>query len=162
MKCVLWFSVQVLSTTFCILRRIERDVVISVHCCSCTVPVISVHCCSCTVPVISVHCCSCTVPVIPVHCCSCTVTVLRVRFYWNWNLFDRFSQNSRISNFMKICPLGAELFDADRRTWWSWLSFVAVFRTRLITFLTEMIFCVTYSFRLLSLECFKIPIVAVV
>jgi hypothetical protein len=29
---------------------------------------------------------------------------------------DSFSKNTEISNFMKICPVGAELFHADRRT----------------------------------------------
>jgi len=29
--------------------------------------------------------------------------------------FDRFSKNSVISNFMKILPVGTELFCADRR-----------------------------------------------
>jgi len=29
---------------------------------------------------------------------------------------DRFSKNTQISNFVKILPLGAELFHADRRT----------------------------------------------
>jgi len=28
----------------------------------------------------------------------------------------RFSKNTHISNFMKICPLGSELFHADGRT----------------------------------------------
>jgi hypothetical protein len=31
------------------------------------------------------------------------------------NFLDRFSKNTKISNFMKICPVGAELFDVDRR-----------------------------------------------
>jgi hypothetical protein len=31
-------------------------------------------------------------------------------------LLDKFSKNTEISNFMKIRPVGAELFHADRRT----------------------------------------------
>jgi len=30
--------------------------------------------------------------------------------------FDRFSENIQISDFMKIRPVGAELFHADRQT----------------------------------------------
>jgi len=30
---------------------------------------------------------------------------------------DGFSKNIQMSNFMKICPVGVELFHADRRTW---------------------------------------------
>ena len=36
---------------------------------------------------------------------------------FNENLIvDRFSKNTQIPNFMKIRPVGAELFHADRRT----------------------------------------------
>jgi len=31
-------------------------------------------------------------------------------------LLDRFSKNTHISNFTKICPVGAELFHVDRWT----------------------------------------------
>jgi hypothetical protein len=37
---VFWFSVQLLSETFLILRRIQRDIIINVHRSSCKVPVI--------------------------------------------------------------------------------------------------------------------------
>jgi hypothetical protein len=30
--------------------------------------------------------------------------------------FDRFSKNTQIPNFMKILPVGAEMFHADRQT----------------------------------------------
>ena len=32
------------------------------------------------------------------------------------NILDRFSKNSTISNFMKICSVKAELFNADDQT----------------------------------------------
>ena len=35
---------------------------------------------------------------------------------FNEIFFDRFSKNTRISNFMKIRPMGAELFHADGQT----------------------------------------------
>ena len=41
-KCVFWFSLQLLSETFLIIRRIKRDIVINVHWSSCKVPVILV------------------------------------------------------------------------------------------------------------------------
>jgi hypothetical protein len=44
------------------------------------------------------------------------VSFIRVQVYLNLNLLDRFSKNAQISNFMKIHPLGAELFLADGRT----------------------------------------------
>jgi len=34
----------------------------------------------------------------------------------NWNYLDRFSKNTQISNFMKMRPVGAELFNEDERT----------------------------------------------
>ena len=48
---------------------------------------------------------------------SCKVPVIfRVRFWWNLNFLDKFSKNSRISNFVEIRPVGAELLHEDRRT----------------------------------------------
>ena len=45
------------------------------------------------------------------------VFVWIVRFEWNLNFLDRYSKNPQISNFMKIRPVGAELFHdrPDRR-----------------------------------------------
>jgi hypothetical protein len=51
-----------------------------------------------------------------VFCSSCKVTLILVRIQWNLNIFDRFSKNSEISNFMTIRTVGDELFHADRRT----------------------------------------------
>ena len=42
-KCVFWFSLQLLAKTFLILRRNERDMFISIHRSSCKVPVILVR-----------------------------------------------------------------------------------------------------------------------
>jgi hypothetical protein len=42
-KCVFLFSVQLLSVTFLILRRIQPDIIINVHRSSCEVPVIVVR-----------------------------------------------------------------------------------------------------------------------
>jgi len=41
-KCVFWFSLQLFSETFLVLRRIERDMIINVHRSACKVPVILV------------------------------------------------------------------------------------------------------------------------
>jgi len=34
----------------------------------------------------------------------------------NWNFFDRLSKNTEVSNFIKIRPVGSELFHACGRT----------------------------------------------
>ena len=49
---------------------------------------------------------------------SFKATVFRVRFQPNVNFLDTFSKNSRMSDFMKIRPVGAELLDGrtDGRT----------------------------------------------
>jgi hypothetical protein len=41
--------------------------------------------------------------------------VILVRYWWNLNFLNRFFKNTQ-SNFMKIRPVGAELFHAERRT----------------------------------------------
>jgi len=45
---------------------------------------------------------------------SCKVHVMLVTFQWNLNFLGIFSKNIQMSNFMKIRPLGAEYFHADR------------------------------------------------
>ena len=47
---------------------------------------------------------------------SCKVPVILVRLQGNFNLLARFYKNTQISKFMKIRPVGAKLFHADRRT----------------------------------------------
>jgi hypothetical protein len=47
---------------------------------------------------------------------SCKVSVNLVRLERNFNFLDRCSKNPQISNFIKIRPVGAELFHADERT----------------------------------------------
>ena len=44
---------------------------------------------------------------------SCKVVVILSRFQRNLNLLNRLSKNTRLSNFMKIRPVGTELFHAD-------------------------------------------------
>jgi hypothetical protein len=40
----------------------------------------------------------------------CKLPVILVRLQWNLNFLDAFSKNTSISNFIKICPVGAKLF----------------------------------------------------
>jgi len=54
--------------------------------------------------------------IIYVYWPSCKVPFILVRLYWKFNFLDRLSKNTQISNFMKILPVGAEIFHADRRT----------------------------------------------
>lgn len=35
---------------------------------------------------------------------------------WNMNFYNRFSKKPQISNLMKVCPVGAELFHTGRQT----------------------------------------------
>jgi len=47
---------------------------------------------------------------------SRNIPFIHVRFEWNLNFFNIFSKNTQISNFIKICPVGAKLFHTDRQT----------------------------------------------
>ena len=47
---------------------------------------------------------------------SCKVPVVLVRFQYYLNSLYMFSKSIRISNFMKIRPVAAELFHADGQT----------------------------------------------
>ena len=53
--------------------------------------------------------------IIHVHRYSSKLLVILVRFSWILNFLSRFSKNTQITNFMKIRPVGAELY-ADGRT----------------------------------------------
>ena len=48
---------------------------------------------------------------------ACKVRVIFVGFEWNLNFLDTFSKNTETQNFMKIRPVGAEMFHADGQTW---------------------------------------------
>jgi hypothetical protein len=54
--------------------------------------------------------------IINVYGSSCKVPVILLIFWKDLNVFDRFSKNTQIQNFMKIRPVGAELFRADGST----------------------------------------------
>jgi hypothetical protein len=47
---------------------------------------------------------------------SYNVPVVPFRFQWNLSFLDKFSKDTQISNFMKIPPMGTELFHADGQT----------------------------------------------
>ena len=61
--------------------------------------------------------------IINVHRSSCKVHVILIRCYGNFSFVCRFSKNTQIPSFMKILPVKAELFHADRRKdWQTWGS----------------------------------------
>ena len=47
---------------------------------------------------------------------SLKAAVILVRNQIKLNFLYRFSKNTRISNFIKICPVGAEMFQPDGET----------------------------------------------
>jgi hypothetical protein len=51
-----------------------------------------------------------------VYWCACRLPDVLVRFQWNLNFLDTFSNKHSIQSFTKIHPMGAELFHADGRT----------------------------------------------
>jgi len=53
---------------------------------------------------------------INVHRSSCKVRAVIVTFQHYMNFLNTFSKNPEVSDFMKIRPVGAELFHADGRT----------------------------------------------
>ena len=51
-----------------------------------------------------------------VYWSSCKVPVAIVRIYLKLNFRNRFSKNTQVSNFIKIRPVGADLFHTDGQT----------------------------------------------
>jgi len=54
------------------------------------------------------------------------VPIILVRFKWNSNFLDRFFKNNEMWNFMKVRPVGAELFHSGGRT--DMTKLIVVFR----------------------------------
>ena len=78
-KCVLWFSLQLVPETCLILRRIQRDIIVNIHESSCKYSLILLD-------------------------------------FKKLEISRQFLRNIQVSNFMKIRPLGDELFHADEWT----------------------------------------------
>jgi hypothetical protein len=60
--------------------------------------------------------CCLIIYIIYIYCYSCKVPVILDIFSRNLIFLDRFSKNTQIKNSVKIRPVGAALFHADRRT----------------------------------------------
>jgi len=82
-KCVFWFSLQSLSETFRILRRIQPDS----------------------------YCQKYTEEFLPVK-----YPLFLSNLYGTLTPSREFRKNPQISNFFKMCPVGVNLFNADRKT----------------------------------------------
>jgi len=54
--------------------------------------------------------------IINVHRSSCKIPVILAKLSWNLNFFWQAFKNPQISNFMKIHPVGIELFHAAGQT----------------------------------------------
>ena len=71
--------------------------------------------------------------IINVHRSSCKVPVILVLFQWKLNFLDSIKKKPQISTFIKIWPVRAEWFHADKRTdgqtWRSWQSLFAILLT---------------------------------
>jgi hypothetical protein len=62
-----------------------------------------------------------------VYWTSCKkVPIILVRLKWNVDFPGRFFKNTRVLNFMKICPVGAELLHADLQT--NMMKLIVTFR----------------------------------
>jgi hypothetical protein len=51
---------------------------------------------------------------------------------------DNFLKNSQISDFMKICPLGDELFHADRQGWTGRYTYMMKLRVTFCNFVKAL------------------------
>ena len=47
---------------------------------------------------------------------SCEIPFILIGFEWKFNFLDIFAKNTQISNFMKIRPVGSQMFRADTQT----------------------------------------------
>ena len=129
------FSLQFPSKTFPILKRIQWDTTINVHMPSCKVSII-LDKIEQNLNFLNRHKKYSTIkfhenassgsPVVPwriqwdttinVHMPSCKVSIILDKIERNLNFLNRFMKNTRLSNFMKIHPVGAQLFHADGQT----------------------------------------------
>jgi len=62
-----------------------------------------------------------------VHCLQEKYTLFLSDFDETWIFSTDFRKNAKIPNLIKVCPVGAELFHADRRT--DMTKLIVVFRS---------------------------------